>query len=54
MQEFRKIQPTAITDNVFKLLDKDWMLITAGTMEHYNTMTANWGHIGEIVNVMVK
>ena len=40
------IKPTEITDNVFKLLDKDWMLVTAGNLEDYNTMTASWGHMG--------
>ena len=28
------------------MLDKDWMLVTAGTMEDFNTMTASWGHMG--------
>jgi len=53
MQEFREIKPTEITDNVFKLLDKDWMLITAGTLEDYNTMTASWGHMGIMWNLPV-
>jgi flavin reductase (DIM6/NTAB) family NADH-FMN oxidoreductase RutF len=46
MQDFETIKPTEITDNVFKLLDKDWMLVTAGTMGDFNTMTASWGHMG--------
>ena len=51
MQEpFQIIKPTEITDNVFKLLDKDWMLVTAGTMTDYNTMTASWGHMGIMWN----
>ena len=53
MQEFTTIKPEALTDNVFKLLDKDWMLITAGTMDHYNTMTASWGHMGIMWNLPV-
>ena len=53
MQEFSSINPTAITDNVFKLLDKDWMLVTAGNLEHYNTMTASWGHMGIMWNLPV-
>jgi flavin reductase (DIM6/NTAB) family NADH-FMN oxidoreductase RutF len=53
MNDFTSIEPTSITDNVFKLLDKDWMLITAGTLEHYNTMTASWGHMGIIWNLPV-
>lgn len=50
---FSIIKPTEITDNVFKLLDKDWMLVTAGTLEDYNTMTASWGHMGIMWNLPV-
>jgi flavin reductase (DIM6/NTAB) family NADH-FMN oxidoreductase RutF len=53
MLNFTLIKPEALTDNVFKLLDKDWMLITAGTMDHYNTMTASWGHMGIMWNLPV-
>ncbi len=53
MQEFTSIKPETLTDNVFKLLDKDWMLITAGSLDHYNTMTASWGHMGIMWNLPV-
>jgi len=53
MNDFKLINPEALTDNVFKLLDKDWMLITAGTPKHYNTMTASWGHMGIMWNLPV-
>ena len=53
MLEYTKIHPESLSDNVFKLLDKDWMLVTAGTLEHYNTMTASWGHMGIIWNLPV-
>lgn len=43
---FKKINPEEINDNVFKLVGKDWMLITAGTKEKFNTMTASWGGLG--------
>ena len=46
MQHFKSIDPTEITDNVFKLLDRDWMLVTPGTIDDFNTMTASWGHLG--------
>jgi len=42
-----------IPDNVFKLISKDWMLITAGNMESFNTMTASWGSLGELWNKKV-
>ena len=33
-------------EDVIDLISKQWMLVTAGTRESYNTMTANWGGIG--------
>ena len=35
-------------ENVFQLISKDWILITAGTPERYNAMTASWGGLGHI------
>lgn len=32
--------------NPFERIGKDWCLITAGTPESYNTMTASWGGVG--------
>jgi len=43
---FTEIQPELLADNPFKLIGKDWMLITAGTPESFNTMTASWGGLG--------
>ena len=43
---FREIKPELMTDNPFKLIGTDWMLITAGTPESFNTMTASWGGLG--------
>jgi len=47
-KSFKEIAPEAVTDNVFTLIGKDWMLITAGTMKSFNTMTASWGGMGII------
>lgn len=44
--DFRLIKPEEISDNVFKLIDKDWMLVTAGSFDQYNCMTASWGGFG--------
>ena len=41
-----QIDPKAIPDNVFSLIDDQWMLITAGSAERCNTMTASWGGLG--------
>lgn len=35
-----------INDNFVQLIGYDWMLITAGKPDDYNTMTAAWGSIG--------
>jgi flavin reductase (DIM6/NTAB) family NADH-FMN oxidoreductase RutF len=48
--EFLKIDPYKLKDNVFKLIDQDWMLVTAGTLERWNTMTASWGGLGVLWN----
>lgn len=45
-EKFNNIHPTDIKDNSFKLIGKDWMLITAGNLESFNTMTASWGSMG--------
>jgi flavin reductase (DIM6/NTAB) family NADH-FMN oxidoreductase RutF len=44
------IDPYQIDQSVFRLLDKDWMLITSGVTGHYNTMTASWGGFGILWN----
>lgn len=45
---YREIQPSEIGENVFKAVGADWMLITAGSLESFNTMTASWGGLGVI------
>lgn len=44
----RKIDPKQLDKNVFSAIGDQWMLITAGTVEHCNTMTASWGGLGVI------
>ncbi|NHJ85589.1 MAG: flavin reductase family protein [Asgard group archaeon] len=43
---FIEIHPREITTNVIKLIGREWMLITSGSKEHYNMMTASWGGLG--------
>ena len=45
---FQSVNPSELTDNVFSLIGDQWMLITAGTADHCNTMTASWGGLGVI------
>ncbi|HHV99230.1 MAG TPA: flavin reductase family protein [Clostridiaceae bacterium] len=49
-EKFVEIKPEQITDNTFKLIGSDWMLVTAGTLGSYNTMTASWGGFGVLWN----
>ena len=44
----KQVDPKALDQNVFSLIGDLWMLITAGTAEHCNTMTASWGGLGVI------
>ena len=45
---FQKIEPRTLDKNVFSAIGEQWMLITAGTAEKCNTMTASWGGLGVI------
>ena len=47
---FVEIAPTALGDNVFQAIGRDAMLITAGTSDRFNTMTASWGGWGHLWN----
>ncbi len=49
----RAVDPRTLKDNPFKLMADDWMLITAGKLSSYNTMTASWGALGELWNKKV-
>lgn len=42
----RKINPADLKENVFSLIGDEWLLITAGTADRCNTMTASWGGLG--------
>jgi len=47
---FHQLPVEKLTNNPFQMIGKDWFLITAGTSEKYNTMTAAWGHFGVLWN----
>ncbi len=34
--------------DIFSILDKKWALLTAGTKDHFNSMTISWGGMGTI------
>ncbi len=43
LNDFEKINP-------FNLIGNEWMLITAGGKNNFNTMTASWGTMGVLWN----
>lgn len=47
---FTPIAPTALRDNPFQLIGREWMLVTAGTADAFNAMTASWGGLGHLWN----
>jgi flavin reductase (DIM6/NTAB) family NADH-FMN oxidoreductase RutF len=47
---FTKVTVESLHENFFKLINSDWMLITAGTLGSFNTMTASWGTTGILWN----
>ena len=46
----KKIDIKELGGNVVSMFDDKWCLITAGTKDSYNTMTASWGAMGELWN----
>lgn len=46
----KAIEIKDLNENFFQTIGKEWMLVTAGTPEHFNTMTASWGGIGWLWN----
>jgi flavin reductase (DIM6/NTAB) family NADH-FMN oxidoreductase RutF len=50
---YTQTDPSVIEGNLIRLIRDDWMLVTAGTREKFNTMTANWGGMGYLWNRQV-
>lgn len=48
LQGYKQLAPDKIPGNIIKMLGEDWMLITAGTDEKFNMMTASWGGLGRL------
>lgn len=45
---FKEISPKEIKGNPIKMIDEEWMLISAGDEQGFNMMTASWGFLGEM------
>lgn len=46
----KEINIKELKESAVSLFDDRWALITAGTENSYNTMTASWGALGELWN----
>ena len=44
----KEIDYSELNFNPMTMVAKKWMLVTAGTMDEYNTMTVSWGHLGSL------
>ena len=38
----KEISVSELQDNMFDAIGKEWMLVTAGTQDKFNMMTASW------------
>lgn len=43
---FKEVKAEELQFNPFTKIGKEWLLITAGNEEKFNTMTASWGGVG--------
>lgn len=50
MSELKTIKPQEFDFSPFRLIGKDWMLITAEKAGKINSMTASWGGLGVLWN----
>ena len=46
----KEITIAELDENIVTAISKEWMLVTAGSAESWNTMTASWGGIGFLWN----
>ncbi|MBQ3928574.1 MAG: flavin reductase [Clostridia bacterium] len=50
MSNFKEIDIATLDGNFFTKIGKEWTLITAGSKDKLNTMTASWGGVGVLWN----
>lgn len=46
----KKTDPKDFNENVFQAIGHEWMLVTSGTPDHFNMLTASWGGLGYLWN----
>ena len=44
--QYHEIKAGEIERNVFSLIGSDWLLVTGGDREKFNSMTVSWGGMG--------
>ena len=47
---FQEVSVSDLQFNPFDMINKEWLLVTAGNKEQCNTMTASWGSLGILWN----
>ena len=47
---FKEVSVSDLSFNPFTKIGKEWMLITSGDENKWNTMTASWGFVGVMWN----
>lgn len=50
MSNFEAIDIKTLNDNFFNRIGSQWSLVTAGSENSFNTMTASWGGVGVLWN----
>ena len=50
MEGFRRLSPEEFDVSAFRLIGKDWLLITTEALGRSNAMTASWGGMGVMWN----
>jgi flavin reductase (DIM6/NTAB) family NADH-FMN oxidoreductase RutF len=50
MNDYKKTDIKDLRESPAKLIGDNWMLITAGCADKFNTMTASWGTLGHLWN----
>ena len=56
---FKSINIKDFNENIFKIISEECMLVTSGSKEKFNTMTASWGFAGfmwrkPVVNIVIR
>lgn len=53
MENMIKVEVNTLSDSAIDLIGKEWLLVSAGDKDNFNTMTASWGSLGVFFNMNV-